>query len=752
MQYDTKNTIAQMDAMVEVNGQPMTQEQAIESRRGELQELKSAFSKQRDDWVKYRAQQGVERRWRLSQAMYSGSDSEKMDSGLADTLKNGPSVRQRNAASATRSRVVVNIVRPKVDQAVARMCEILLPVDDRNWGIKPTPVPQAVSEMLGNHAELVDDYGQPAGVTGDQQAQAIVKRTKKAAEAMEREIEDCLLQCQYNGEQRKVIENGVKLGTGCLLGPFPSNSTRRAWVPNPDGTMKLDISTELSPMTMSGDPWDIFTDPACGNDHQRGAGFYHRRFVTKKEIRALKGMPGYDDEAIRDVLRSKPTRTKVAEGRIIRDLCDEESYEMWVYYGDVEPDQMELLSESMCAEDEDPLLNVECGIIILIGDTVIGAMESWIPDGSLPLDMWCWRKSDDSPFGHSLPEEQAHQQRVITSAWRQVMDDAKFSVGGQLVIKKKMVIPQDGSYEMYPGKTWLASDELEDVTKAMHMFEFKNHAPELLQITAAAMQFNDQETSMPQIMGGDKGGAPETVGGMVMLYNNANVVLRLRVKLYDDNITGPHLRRHYDWQMAYSQKQDIKGDMEVDARGSTALLEKDIQNQATLNLANVTSNPRYQQFIDPKEELKVVLRAFKINPDDIMFSEDRIRQNAESQAQQPPQDPRIVSAQMILQGKQLDIKDRQEQRQVDAQLQSAELKVKRESIAYNTERERSDGQQKMVEAKFARELAIAKMQQDGVMSQEEIASKGRLQAIQLDQKAQLFNAEAALRVNTGEGI
>ncbi|MBM6712145.1 hypothetical protein H9X90_15635, partial [Faecalicatena contorta] len=165
---------------------------------------------------------------------------------------------------------------------------------------------------------------------------------------------------------------------------------------------------------------------------------------------------------------------------------------------------------------------------------------------------------------------------------------------------------------MYPQKVWLASDELDDVRQAMHSFEFANHSPALLGIATAAMQFADQETSMPQMMGGEKGTAPETVGGMIMLSNNANTVLRLRVKLYDDSMTRPHIRRHFDWQMANSPKMEIKGDMEIDARGSTALIEKDIQNQATINLANVTNNPRYQAFLDPKEELKVILKAFKV--------------------------------------------------------------------------------------------------------------------------------------------
>jgi hypothetical protein len=678
-----------------------------------------------------------------------GEDSGSEDSSMVDTLKNGPSPRGSKMAPA-RSKVVINIVRPKVDQAVARMCEILLPVDDRNWGIKPTPVPENVAGMLGSQAMTVDmSTGQRTGRTADQEAQQVVKEAKDAAQKMEKEIDDVLTECGYNSEQRKVLEDGVRLGSGFLLGPFPQNNSSRSWLAQPDGSAALKIEVKVQPASMRIDPWDTFLDPACGNDHHRGAGFFHRRFATRKELRALVGLPGYDSSCIREVLKTRPTRTTTASGRVQRSASDEDSYEMWVYYGQVEPDQMELLSSGM----GDPLTDVQDGVIIMIEDKVIGVMESWIPDGALPLDCWCWRKADDSPYGYGLPHELEHQQRVIIAAWRQVMDDAKFSVGGQLVIRKGGVTPQDGNYEMYPGKTWLANDDLPDVRQAMMMIEFQSHAPQLLSIAQAAMAFADQETSMPQIMGGEKGTAPETVGGMVMLYNNANVVLRLRVKLYDDSITRQHIGRHYDWQMANSPKKEIKGDMKVDARGSTALLEKDIQNQATLNLANITSNPRYQKFVDPKEELKVILRAFKIQPEDIMFSDSKIEENDANAAKNPPpQDPRIAAAQLALQGKQMDLEDRKEDRQVQAQLQTQDLAVKRESIHYNTERERAESYQKQVDTQMTRELAIAQMNQDGQLTQEEMASRERMKAIDIDSKHSLFNAEASLRVNTGAGI
>jgi hypothetical protein len=718
---------------VMVDDQIMLPEQYEELQREKLQTLYKLFVAQRDEWVKYRSNLGVEKRWRLAQQLYLGESDGDTDSDFVDQLKNGPRMRG-SAQQNTRSKVVINIVRPKVDQAVARMCEILLPVDDKNWGIKPTPVPSNIDGMIGNQAPTINPDGTPTGRTADQESQIVIKAAKDAAKMMEREIEDVLSQCDYNGEQRKAIHDGVVMGPAMILGPFPKHNAKRQWIPDGDGMM-LQIASEISYGSMRVDPWDVWFDPACGNNHQRGQGFYHRRFATRKELRALKGIPGYDEKALSEVLREKPTRIKAAEGRIERQQCDEDSYEMWVFYGQVEPDDMEMLTSGM----GDPLVDVADAMIIIVGDRVIGAMESPVPDGSLPIDVWCWRKAEDHPYGDGLPMELVHQQRVVNASWRQVMDDAKFSVGGQLIIKKKMIQPVDGSYVMYPGKSWMASDELDDVRKAMSMIEFTNHSQQLLGIATAAMQFADQETSMPQLLGGDKGNqAPETLGGMV--------------KLYDDDMTRPHIRRHFDCQMAHNPKPEIRGDMDIDARGSTALLERDIQNQATLNLANITSNPRYATYLDPKEELKVILKAMKVPPEDIMLTDDKIEAAQQQAAQNPPQDPESIKAQAAQQLKQMDLQDKAEDRAFQERKQQAELSHKAQALQYNAQREQSEYEIAMTEAKVSTELAVAKMAQDGQMAQVELESKERLQAIKIDSDAQKFNAELAIKVRQGSGI
>ena len=737
----------QKDMAIMVGEDMMTPEQYENMQKQEVEKLHGMFTKMRDEWVQHRGTGDVEKRWRRNTQLYFGERTEGGTGEFENTLRNGPPARK--AQDGNRSRVVINIVRPKVDQAVARMCEILFPVDDRNWGLKPTPLPDLAS-MIGNNLPTVDPAtGEPTGMTANQEAEVVMQAAKDAATAMETSIDDSLTECKYNGESRKCIEDGVRLGTLIMYGPFPARQTSKVWLPRPDGTQTLQVNESIVPASMRLDPWDVFFDPSCGNDHQRGRGFFFRRNVTRKELRQLVGLPGFDTDAVREVLRQPPNRVRVAEGRIMRDTVKEDSYEMWTYHGEIEPDEMELLS----SRTGDPLTDVTFGVLVIVNDKVVGAMPSWVADQTLPIDVWCWRKSDASPYGYGLPDEIEHQQRVVNSAWRQVMDNGRTSLGGQIVMKKGMVIPQNNSWEITPNKIWLAKDDMADVRQAFSVFEFNSHLQELLAIAQAAMQFADMESGMPQIMGGEQGSAPETVGGMVMLYNNANAVLRQRVKLYDDAITRPHIARYYDWKMANDPDPNIKGDFEIDARGSTALIERDIQNQALLNLANITNNPRYIPHLREREELKAILKAFRVNPEEIMKPEEQVQQEQQAQAEQgAPQDPRIAAAEMNMKAKEMEMQDRQAQREFEGQRNTADMQIKRDQINYNSQREQAEYEIAQVDSAIKRDIAVAKMGQDAQLSREEMAAKERLELLQIDTKRQLFNAEAQLKVRQGSGI
>jgi hypothetical protein len=261
--------VSSPEMAVMLDGVPLTEETARAMMRERIERLHGQFTKMRDRWVEHRAASGVEGRWRRAQELYLGNRDEQA-SIFEETLKGGPQARSKS--KQRRSRIVVNIVRPKVDQATARLCEILLPTDDRNWGIKPTPDAQ-LAQFANDRRPTADPVtGQPTGRTASDEYRFIQEAARMAAECMERKIDDALTECAYNGQSRKVVEDGVRLGTGVMWGPFPMRQSSKVWIPQADGSASMQFNEAIVPGSEWADVWDIFFDPSCGNDHQRGRG------------------------------------------------------------------------------------------------------------------------------------------------------------------------------------------------------------------------------------------------------------------------------------------------------------------------------------------------------------------------------------------------------------------------------------------------------------------------------------------------
>lgn len=706
----------------------------------------------RNRWMEHRKSTGVEGRWAEATALYFGLDAPDV-SDMEDLLTNGPRrPSQRVKSQVVRSRVVINIVRPKVDQAVARFSEIMLPLDGMNFGLEPTPVPDGVQNMSGKASPTIDhNTGQPTGLTADDEYKAIVAATAESVAKHEDVIADQLSECAYNGQLRIGIEDYVRLGTMIIEGPLPRMKTKRRWQVGQGGESIRIEEEGLLPVAERRDPWDVWFDPAAGSDHRRGAGYWVRHLVTKRQLRQLKGQFGYSEADIDAVIKMGPQK-RLVDGRAKARVGKDESFEMFVYHGEIDDG----IYSKVSLERDDPDGCVCSGVFMLCNEHLIGAMPSWCEDGEMPIHVACWRKTDDTPYGIGLANEQRSQQSVVNSSWRMLMDGAAQTIGDQLVIKR------DGLESATPGGhvigrgigVWYASEKIQDVRQAFQVFSFPSHLGEHLNIVKAAMEYAEIESNMPQLMGGSGGGnAHETLGGMEMLFNNATVSLRHRVRTIDDDITFPLITGFYDFNMEFHDDPSIKAEAVIQPRGSSVLLEKDIQNKLTMQLAGVLQNPKYALYIDPEKELDIVLRALKVRPEQVKASPDEIKQRQQQAAQNPaPPDPKIVSLQMQRELKQMDIQDRQAQREFEMQRNAKDNQIRSESLQYNRAREAQEYELGLTDLSLKRDLALMKLQTDADLSKAGIVAKERLQAMKIDSENARFNAEAALRVRTGAGI
>jgi hypothetical protein len=119
-------------------------------------------------------------------------------------------------------------------------------------------------------------------------------------------------------------------------------------------------------------------------------------------------------------------------------------------------------------------------------------------------------------------------------------------------------------------------------------------------------------------------------------------VLRRLARLFDDRVTEPHVRRYYEWLLQHG-KDDEKGDFVIDARGSSALVERDIQNQSVVQMGNIVLNPAFG--IDPKKWFGEYCKSQRLDPKAFQYSPEDQKRIEEQQANGPT-DPRVAVAQL----------------------------------------------------------------------------------------------------------
>jgi hypothetical protein len=207
-------------------------------------------------------------------------------------------------------------------------------------------------------------------------------------------------------------------------------------------------------------------------------------------------------------------------------------------------------------------------------------------------------------------------------------------------------------------------------------------------------------------------------------------------------ITKPHIRRYYDYNMMYGEDEEVKGDFTIDARGSSALMIRDIQNQAFLNLLAAGANPVYGKYLDPKKLFEKALQAQHVDPAEVFKPEEEIEQILEMEKQAasrgPGPDPRIAAAQIRAQ---TDIQKVQAQNQGDMM----ELNTRLQIAQFNM-------QTRQQELQMQREIEMLKMANQQNLTLEQIKAKLADTAMRERGRKELFAAEQRLKLVAGSGI
>lgn len=647
---DAPAVLAPMQEMSEDERKAQEQQLAVK-----LDAFGVALAATRAEDIAYRQGTGIEQEWLEDEEYYEGIDD--ANRGEFANWRSKPPGQSSEPLSkdTTASTVFVNITRPYTDAASARVSDMLLPTDDRGWAIKPTPVPELIGIAKGKlpHSilrEIATKHpGNPTAAKNEiaiatQAALEVMGEAQEKADKAQRRIEDWHIESQYHSEMRTVIEDTSRIGTGVLKGPVPE---KRKQVVYDAANSTLIIKEEIKPGSRAVKAWNLYPAKDCGENIHNGSRIWERDDISRKQLEALKDTPGYINPQIDQVLFEGPSKATKEVSRVdpqtgrYDDKGD--NFEIWYFHGNLTLEELEAYGCNIDAQRAKKSSSVPAVLTMVNNHVIKGALNP-LDTGEFPYDVMVWQKRSGYWAGIGVARQIRTSQRMVNAASRNMMDNAGRAGGPQLVIKQGVVVPHDGKYEVTPWKVWIAGEDadLEHMDNAFRFVKIDMIQEELMRIIEFGLKMAEDVTGLPLLLQGQQGKAPETLGGMQMLNNNASTVLRRVAKLYDDRITEPHVRRYYRYLLQYGE-DDEKGEYVIDARGSSALVERDLQNQQIGQMANIVKDPVFG--LDPKKWVVEWLKAQRLDPTRFQFDDadwQKIVQNMKS----GPQDPRLAVAQL----------------------------------------------------------------------------------------------------------
>lgn len=634
------------------------------------------------------------------------------------------------------SQMFVPLTRRISDIVEARMVDLLFPTEERSFAIDPSPVPFLIqAEVLANRLPPDQMIAGPGGEQMPANAVMLAVREQREearnkADNMQREVDDQLREADFHAVARRVIHEAMVIGTGIVKGPTVIGRTKRVWK---DGRMQT--VEDLAPTVVDISAWDFFPDMSARTLKESESDIEVHN-MTAAQLAGLANQPGFKAAAdeIRRILKVEASVTpdaardesKIASGtQGVRDP----KYKILEYHG---PVTYEELIDMGAQVPDDPLLVYEGVVFVHEADsTVLKAIVNPMDTMERPYRVYCWRKDPGSIFGFGLSHELADMQESANSSMRAAMDNMGLSVGGMLSVNDKLVRPDDGKWTIAPRKVYRGMKADADMRAAFHFVEIPNNLQDILAVFDRSKALMDDIGGPGMAMQGQE--APsylETARGVSVAQNAANIWFRRGVTAWDDDITTPLVTGFVDWNMQYSTKDEIKGDLRVLARGRSALLEAEGQMQK-MQIWGAAAKEVPMPFRRRVNQLKSLARSMRIDTTELLPDDAEIKQIGDKiDNQPPPLDPAVERIKM----RQAELADNGAQRQHELQLKTMEFQMRSAELAANER------------------ITIEEAQKKYGLQEYTVTAKLQSEREQRSHDAQALNAELAVKLSSGSGV
>ena len=617
----------------------------------------------------------------------------------------------------------------KFRAALAWCLDIFTHEEDKTWGIRPSPSPaldpmtmqrlamETVQRALATIQEQAgrDEQGQPVQLPPEQvqamlqqAAPAIVEETENAvlveagkrAEKAERMIHDQLVEGGWEKAFGLFLMDMIGNKAGIMKGPIVVNRKRKTWDMTDQGP-KLSYGEKKTLIFERVSPFDAYPAPdACDFTSD----FSERQRFTRNAVFALKGLAGYDQEKINDILDNfdqlcgnkldEPVDLErdALEEKITNTPAEKSVVEGVEHWYNIPGDK--LIDYGLLTDAEGAELDPQRGydtVSLFIADRLVSVQINPDPLGEKPYSKNGWAPIQDSFWYQGLPEVMADVQAVCNACARSIVNNMGLASGFQVIYNDvSRVAPGEDITNIYAHKIHQFTNKMNSQMRPIEFTQPTSNAAELMGVLTTFMAFADDATGLPPYTyGNDKvAGAGRTATGLSMLMGSSARGIKRVIVSVDRLVIKPIIERTYNHLLLFSNNPNILGDAEVVATGAVAIMTKEVQGARRMDFLRETNNPIDNQIMGTKGRallLREVSKSMELDGQAVVPDNKEIERKAGQMdgAQQQQQQAETQAAQMEAQARQAEVELKKAEAQLKVQefeLKKAELDLKREEI------------------------------------------------------------------------
>jgi len=546
---------------------------------------------------------------------------------------------------------------------------------DKPWTIKPTPIPTLPADVteemrqaaIDQMTKVMDATGQMLPPTQlrkylnelrEEYLYNLQEEAKFKVRQMENKMEDQLIEGGFIKSLDQFLDDITTFPAAFLKGPIVRRKPVMKWNNSAKSGYQLEVVDDLVLEWERVDPFMIYPSPSSMGIED--GYLIERHKLRQLDLEALIGVEGYDDEAIRMVLDAygrgglqewlivDSTKAQ-AEGRSTVAVMQNSEHliDALQFWG---PVSGQMLLDWGLDEEEVPDKSKQyyCEAW-LIGEFVIKASLNYHPLGKMPYFKASYEEIPGTFWGNSTYDLVKDCQDMCNSAARALSNNMGIASGPQVVINVDRVPAGDDITNLYPWKIHqVTSDPMGSSAKPIDFFQPSSNVQELLTTYEKFSVLADEYSGIPRYMTGNSpsGGAGRTASGMSMLMSNANKAMKQVVQNIDTSVMTPLLERLYFYNMKYSDDNELKGDINVVARGAIGIVAKEAAQVRRNEFLAATANPIDMQIMGIEGRatlLREMSRDLDMNPDEIVPPREMLKVAQQVQAMmqqgQPPMMP-----------------------------------------------------------------------------------------------------------------